>query len=519
MAAGGSTNPIRQQMINMMYLVLTALLALNVSADILKAFALVNKGLDKNNVSYAEKSSVTMARFGELLKVDKAATQKYYDNAVKAQAVSENMFSYLQSLKEIIAARSGGWVPGSDKATVDDDKNLEVSTHCFLNEGHGRKLQDSLRNYVKNMEACLDNPGAIPIKIDVEEPPVSKDGTKKDWISYYWEGVPSVAAITELTKLQNDVRNAEAEVASYNIRRVSDGDYKFGDVQAVISSETPVLSSGQSYEAKIFLGAISSTTIPKISVNGVPQQVTDGKVYFKEPATGGGTKSLNVSITVPNPKRPGHDTTYNTKTEYTVFTGASTIAAEKMNMLYIGLDNPVAVAAAGFTPAQTFVKFSGGGALHESGPGHYSFNPDGTAREVFATCYVRMTDGTTRQMGQPLKYRVRKVPKPEVLFGSKSGGLISKGEIATIHQLNAGLTETFAFEGLPVKVTSYTLAITPHTGGAPFMEPVQGNKLSARAEARLKDVHVGDMIIVGDVACSGPGINLKGVSGPVLTVK
>src|ERR1700730_18183435 len=99
MSAGGSTNPLRQQMINMMYLVLTALLALNVSADILKAFALVNKGLDVNNVSYEQKSAHTMAQFDQLLKVDKGAAQKYYNNAVQARNASEAMFNYLQSIK------------------------------------------------------------------------------------------------------------------------------------------------------------------------------------------------------------------------------------------------------------------------------------------------------------------------------------------------------------------------------------------------------------------------------------
>jgi gliding motility-associated protein GldM len=518
MAAGGTINPLRQQMINMMYLVLLALLALNVSADILKAFALVNKGLDKTNVNYEEKNAIAMAEFADLLKVDKSAALKYYNNAVAAHHASDQMFNYLQSIKEAIASRSGGWLPGSGKTAVVEDNDLETSTRYFLNEMHGVKLRDSLDNFVKTMKSFLDDPRAIPLKIDVTDPPAQKDGTKKDWISYYWEGIPSVAAITELTKFQNDIRNAESDVTNDNINKVGQRTFKFGELQPVISSETPVLALGQDYNAKIFLGGISQTYVPKISVNGVPQKVVNGSVEYSEPASGGGTKELNVSITVPNPHNPGHDTTYIAKSAYTVFSGASTVSASKMNMLYIGLDNPIDVSAAGFTPAQTFVKVSGGGSLKELSPGHYTFKPDGSMQDITATCFVRLKDGGVREMGQPQKYRIRKVPKPEILFGTNPGPYpISAGEVSIVKRINAGFGEAFPYQGLNLSVKKYTIRIMPKTGQA-YMETVTGNLLSHYALERLKSVHSGDLIIIGNVECQGPS-GLMYLNGPTLAVK
>jgi len=515
MSAGGSTNPLRQQMINMMYLVLTALLALNVSADILKAFALVNKGLDNTNVNYEQKNAITMAQFEDLVKVDKGAATKYYNNALNAQSASEKVFNDLERLKDQIAQRSGGWVPGTGKATVDDDKNLEVSTRYFLKEGHGLELQNNLKAYIQTMKSYLDNPNDLAIHVDVADPPTNKEGDKKNWMEYYWEGVPSIAAITELTKMQNDVRNAETEVTNYNIAKVGVVKYKFDNLVPVVSTETPVLTAGQNYEAKIFLGAVSSTMIPKIKVDGIEQKVVNGSVDYTEPATGGGTKSLNVSITVPDPKHPGKDTTYTTKTEYTVYTGASTVSASKMNMLYIGLDNPIDVSAAGFTPAQTFVKFSGGGALKQTSPGHYSFNPDGSQRDVTASCYVKMADGSTRQMGQALQYRIRKVPKPEILLGTKAGGPISKGEVLIVERVSAGFGEAFAYAGMPVTVHSYRLIIN-HNGKLDI-NPVTGNIIPANVKEKLKNVHSGDMIFLTDVEVTAQG--LKATLGSTYTVR
>jgi gliding motility-associated protein GldM len=529
MSAGGSSNPLRQQMINMMYLVLTALLALNVSADILKAFALVNKGLDKTNISYEDKTKLTMASFAKLYELDHKKAADFYANAQNAQKTADQYFNYIQSVKEVIATRSEGWVEGSGKTAVLDDKNLETSTHYFLKEKvngvegwHGQKLHDSLNAFVDAMKKCLNgNINAVQFKIDTDPPKKAKDGTTKTWAEYYWEGVPSIAAITELTKFQNDIRNAEAEVTNWNYKQVGAEEQHFDNLIAMINSENPTVSAGAKYKADIVLGAYNSTVIPEIEVNGrmlSPDQIKDGVGKYEIIAGGGGEQKVAVKIFVKDPKT-GQKKAYTQETSYQVFSGGATISADKMNMLYIGLPNPISAAASGFTPAQTHVNISGGGSFgkdpSQKGEGHYILKPDGSQREITVKVSVTMSDGSTKQMGQSV-YRVRKIPHPEVLFGTKNGGAISRGEIATVNLISAGLGEGFAFEGLKYNVNNYTLAISPKSGQA-YMEQVQGNRITGNSRSHLASVHTGDLIVIANVDATGPGgkVILSGVTLPV----
>ncbi|MFI4963717.1 MAG: hypothetical protein ACHP6H_07695, partial [Legionellales bacterium] len=339
MSAGGTVNPLRQQMINMMYLVLMALLALNVSADILKAFALVNKGLGKTNDDYAIKNKATMASFTKVYELDKEKAKVFYANALAAKAESDMMFKYIQSIKEIIAKKSEGWID-STKTAIVDDKNLETSTQYFLNNpskehSHGMKLQDSLKDFIKMMTGLTN--GNIQVKIDVNPPPKNKDGDTKTWQEYYWEGVPSIAAITELTKFQNDIKTAEGEVTTYNYTQVGATEQHFNSLIAMISSETPTVSEGQTYKADIVLGAYNSTVTPRIEVNGSPVKVEAGVGKYEVAAHGAGEQTIHANIFVKDPTT-GKDVAISSESKYTVFKGGATISAEKMNMLYIGLD-------------------------------------------------------------------------------------------------------------------------------------------------------------------------------------
>ena len=523
MSAGGSVNPLRQQMINMMYLVLMALLALNVSADILKAFALVNKGLVKTNIDYKQKNDATMVSFKKVYDLDQQKAKTNYSNAIQAINLSEGMYKYLKSIKQVIATRCGGWLD-QDSTQIEDDKNLETSLQYFLEEPrnsgkkHGNYLRDSLIAYNKQMQALTNN--VIPIKIDVSNPPINKDGDQKTWEQYYWEGVPSIAAVTELTKFQNDVRTAEGAVVTWNLGQVGAEEQHFNSLIPMVSSETPVVSAGQTYKADIVLGAYNNTVTPKIEVDGkLLTKVENGVGKYEAVATGQGDREFQVKIYVKDPKTLT-ERAFPVTGKYQVFTGGATISADKMNLLYIGLDNPISAAAAGFTPAQTIVTHSGGGSFHpdpsQHAPGHFIMKPDGSQREITINVSVKMADGIIKPMGKML-YRVRPVPHPEVLFGTKTGGAISRGEIATVSMINCGLGASFGFEGLKYIVNGYTFAVAPKSGPAHFL-PVNGNRIPSEARGFLSQVHTGDFIIIANVKVTGPGGTLM-LSGPTLTVK
>ena len=525
-----SGNPLRQKMINMMYLVLTALLALNVSADILKAFGLVNKGLGDTNDSYAKKTTLTMESFKKLRDLDPKKAEVFYNNAVKAKELAAKMYDYIDGLKEHIAKEAEGWLPklddngnevanSVDKKSVKNDQDLEVAVHYFVLEKKGDELRAKLTQFDKDMKALAmtkDGKPAVEFKLAIGNPP-KKEGVAKTWPEYYFEGVPAVAAITLLTSFQNDVRNAEAEITNYNYKQVGAEEQHFDNLLAIVSSETPSVNVGDKYKAEIILGAYNSTQNPVMKVNGSPIQVKDGKGSYETQGNSPGEQNLKVSIEVKDPKTNAMKA-YTTDAKYQVYKGQATISADKMNMLYTGLDNPISVSVPGFRPDQISAS-SSGAALRpdpKAGAGHYYINPPVGFRGLIKISVSVKTDGGTKPMGA-MEYRVRPVPKPEILLGSKTGGPISRGELNTVSFLAAGLGESFAFEGLNYTVTSYTMVYAPRSGNAKFVN-ASGNRITPEAKAMFTNAKPGDKIIFTEVGAKGP-VGEKKVNGPAFDIR
>lgn len=359
--------------------------------------------------------------------------------------------------------------------------------------------------------------GTVKFNIDTDDPPIAKDGTKKSWQEYYFGGVPVIAAITEMTKFQNDVRNAQSEVTNHLFKQIGAEDIKFDNLMPIVSSNTPAVFSGQKYQAQIYLGAYSSTQQFQATANGKPLTVESGIAKYEAVATGMGPQKVKVNITYKDSK--GNPVTLPIETEYQVFTGSATISAEKMNVLYIGLDNPIAVSVPGFRPEQVIANASSGVRWSSvpGKPGHYVAKPDGSQREVTVSVSVKMADNTTKMMGSML-YRIRPVPNPEVMFGTKTGGAVSRGELATVSFVTAGLGPGFAFDGLKYDVTGYTLYFVPKVGGQPYIETVVGNRVSQGAKAKFAQARPGDMIVITEVNATGP-TGRKVLNGPAMPVR
>jgi gliding motility-associated protein GldM len=521
----GTTNPLRQQMINMMYLVLTALLALNVSADILKAFALVNGGLERTNGDYNTKNSSTMDAFAKLYDLNQAKAEKVYNNAKAANAYANQVYNDLQRIKEMLAREAKGWLD-STKVAVEEDQNLEIAENYFVTKEKGKygiELRKKLDDFQKKMrDFVIDEkgnkmPNAVSFQIDVLEKRKDKEGTEKKWHEYYFQGVPVIAAITEITKFQNDVRNAQSEVSKVLMSQVGQADFKFDNLVAIVKSETPAVYAGQEYKAEIFLGAYSSTQNPTIIANGSAHKVEAGKATYTVGTAGStGEKSLSGKIEVTDPS--GEKKVYPFETKYQVFTGAAVISADQMNVLYRGLDNPMSVSVPGFSDKDVIVGW-GGLPATKVGPGKFKVKPTaGTAAKCTVTVSAKMPNGSTKGMGSQV-YRVRNIPRAEVLFGGKPGGPISKGEILTVRSINAGLGPEFAFEGLKYKVLGYTIVVSPRAGGqAPYIENITGNAVTGNAQARLQSVRTGDIIVIANVNVDGPA-GKQTLVGTSLTVK
>ena len=238
MASGGFPKEPRQLMINLMYLVLTALLALNVSAEILHAFHVVNSGLDVSSSAETEKNDQTFAAFNEQLKNDKDRTTPFYNKAQEAKQLSDKLFDSIEYLKRQIIIGSGGIIDNVTQKHLDkealskdpyksmpvselmkkgelfDDRNLEVSTNIMINKLNGDKLKEKINTLRNNLLSLVDDPNEkknleSEVSLKAVDPTEKMDGVLKNWSETNFEMVPTIAAITLLNKFQNDIRNSE----------------------------------------------------------------------------------------------------------------------------------------------------------------------------------------------------------------------------------------------------------------------------------------------------------------------
>lgn len=513
----GKTNPQRQMMINMMYLVLTALLALNVSAEVLKAFALVNKGLEGTNTSFAEKNATVYEQFKKQLDQNQAKVKPFYDKAMTAKEEADAMFGYIQGLKDELVTLGEGWTDPELKETVAKESDTEIGTDYFLNKKKGEELRGKLQAFKDKMESLANNKVVLN-NLPLQEPPKKKDQPQLSWSSYYFEGVPLIATITELTKFQNDVRNAESEVSKYLFGQIGAADYKFDKLIPIVAAARPIVLQGQKYEAEIFLGAFDSKQQPKIVVNGQEMKVENGRAKYEVVGSGEGMKDVKGKIIVKDPAT-GEDKAYDFSTAYQVFTGSAVISATKMNVLYIGLENPIEISVPGFPPDKIVASMSGGSLASAGRPGSFIAKPANNPkiREAVINVSVKTADGSTKQMGTK-SYRIKQVPKPKVFLGSKDGGSITRAELKLQSVISAQL-ENFVFEGLRYNIQNYKFVFAPKGGGRQQMvESVTGTILSPNIKSLLNTAQNGDIIIITDVRASGPTGTVT-LPGPVLTVQ
>jgi gliding motility-associated protein GldM len=520
----GSANPLRQQMINMMYLVLTALLALNVSAEILKAFQTVNVGMNKSISLIDMNNEHIMRQFSEL-EASGAAVGDFLEKAKQTTTLSDELYNYLEELKQKIVELSGGWEEKNGKMEMKGEKNLDIPSQIMIKEHTGdevkRKMDEAYDKYISiisdvqglNVETFKPN-----VTVKLSDP----EGGKKTWAEESFHMVPTVAAVTLLTKIQQDVRTTQANIIGMLINSIGKLDFKFDQLLPVISvtSGKSAVAVGEKYECDILLAAYDSKQTPIIKAAGKELEVKAGKATYVGNTAQQGSFEIPVEIIVKN-KSTGVDSTYPTKIMYDVFNAPAIISASNMNVFYIGLKNPVDVSVPGYRPTDLMVSMSGTGSIRQSKPGEYIVEiPASRGRPVnpVVNVSVKTPDGGTRHVGKK-EFRIKNVPKPVAYFGSKASGEISPAEIRMVKHIMARMGD-FAFEGIRFEVTRYEFLYMPKRGGEPRMFPGRGSALTSQMMQTMATPGRGDMIIITNIYVSAPGLgNQRLENGITLTVK
>ena len=270
----------RQIMINLMYLVLTALLALNVSNEILHAFKVINDSVTSSNASIVDKNKKLYEAFDEVEKQEgqRERIKPFNDKAKEVKAASEATIKYLEDWKEKIIAEAGG---KDEKGEIKKEDDIDASTRLLVEEKGGgeikKKLQDLRTKMLSVVNADVKAAFEKTLPIKIVEPEKSDNNPQADWSTGYFNHMPTMAVVTLLAKFQNDVRNSEAAVLNQLYKEAGDVQVKFDAITAIAVPKNSYALVGQKVEANIMLAAYNKAVNPSVtSSSGKVTKVENG---------------------------------------------------------------------------------------------------------------------------------------------------------------------------------------------------------------------------------------------------
>ncbi|HEX7847070.1 MAG TPA: gliding motility protein GldM [Chitinophagaceae bacterium] len=495
----------RQKMINMMYLVLTALLALNVSSEILNAFKTVNNSLEKTNATVNNSTTTIMASL-EDKKSDPTTAERamiWHPKAERVIGYSKPIYDYIQGLKDRILREAGGDPNNKDKHFKED--NLDIATRIMVEKGEGKKLLDMLTKYKTDVMTVADSATKESfqnaLQIDLNKPPTKNKGNNS-WEAAYFRMVPTVAAMTILSKFQNDIKTTENRLVSICHEQVGKVTVRFDTYAAIVGQNSTYLMPGSDLEIKAGVGAFSKASLPVITIGGQVQTITDsGFVRYKTQVNTLGQGSVPVHIEYTD--QEGKKQTIDTRVSYTVGQSNASIALDEMNVLYIGYDNKISVAASGAGDDKIQVSISGGGgSLQRVGGGKY------VARVTSVTDDCKISISVDGKTAGASVFRVRTIPTPVATIGG-----VMSNENMTVGQLKAQTGVGAFIQNFPLNlkytVTSFTLTADNEDGDIDEAA-CQGYQWSPKAQQMINNMKAGRMITVENIRATGPdGRNVK----------
>jgi len=516
----------RQKMIGMMYLVLTAMLALNVSADILNGFVLVNKGLVKTTENFVAKNASSYGVFDAEFEKTPDKVRPFRDDAYKVKEMADQLAFVLQEAKVKIlkycdgdqapALIPNGWSIGGnttfeiDDAEIKAKDNYDKPTEIFVTLGEGDKLKEKIeefRNFIVTLTDVEAVKKGIQDALNTDDR-VDKEGITLDWKTSTFFHMPLVAALTMLSKLQSDVRNAEADIINDLLSQIGASDTKVNKMEAIVQSLKPsyVLVGGE-YQARILLAAYDSLQKPEIYLGQYQRDavgdyvIPDGGVLL--PYDERGRAIFKVTGTsVGEYKRPGllqmftpeGKKNYPFTIEYTVGQSNTVISPTKMNVLYIGVDNPISVSMSGVPMERIKVSMTNG-TINKVG-NEWIANPTSPgAATITATAEV---DGNTKRGEMP--FRVKVVPNPVPKVGGRIGGKIDK---ATLMAQVAVVAEMENFE-FDLKFTVTEFSVTANVKGFAQQQNSKSARFTDSQKTLINSLTKNTKVYIEDIKAVGP---------------
>ena len=529
----------RQLMINLMYLVLTAMLALNVSAEVMNAFKTIDDSLVKTN-TITDKALDEQQKSLDALLAEEAKKdfRPLGDGIKEIRAASKEFTDYVEGIKDQLIDAAGdknGSHDDGDYLYADDPlkkmiigkKDKDVTTRMLVEQGMGDELEakvgEARQKFIETYRAILSKPEnaktfgfrtksgkvdtkAIDAKIAAMEANIALDidqnwseisEGKTSWADFRFRQMPLISVLPLLTKFQTDAKNAEAFAVGDLAGLVGGKEIVFNKFFPVINARKAYVIKGEKFEADISLGAYSSDIPPeniKLTVDGARKSVgKDGVAKYSVTTNSTGKKTIKLTATVTNPLT-GEVSTSAQDFEYEVGVRSANVSADKMNVMYIGVPNPISVTAAGISSNELKVNCSGCD-LKKSAQGKYiaTVNKPGTIK-------INVSGGGLPNT--PYEFRVKRIPDPVAKLGKKADGQMGNGEFKAQQGIIPWL-ENFDFDA-KCKIDGFTL-----TKVAKRQDPIQhtnrGGRFDDKARRMVGSAKPGDTYYFENVKARCPG--------------
>ena len=563
--AGAKETP-RQKMIGMMYLVYTALLAMNVSADILDAFAIVNDGQEKTNASIEMKLDEQYRAFEQQYAKEQEKTQIYWDKALLIREKSDEIINYIE--KEVtlpllletegitydelmsktdpddaIIKDFGKADPNNRRViyefnlkNVDSKDNYDTPTTIMINDGKATELKQKIQEYRDFIVSSLEEAGVrdytkhVGLLTDTDQNGnkivyTDADGQEITWEEKNFSHIILVAEMAILNKLVGEVQTTEFDAVSELFKRIGATDYKFNKLQARVIARSDFITQGQDYEAEVIL--IPSDTMSNFDARyglgvrsfsdfkGEPTMVSskEGVVRLKIPGKATGEQHFAGVIEMTNPET-GDKEYHPFSASYIVAPPSVTISPTKMMVMYQELQNPISVAAPGYKASDIIIKVEGGKLTNDKTAGNYFVEVDKNARKVLVKTSAKMADGKTIDLGTQ-EFRVKPVPDPIVRIGDITGGKVDKESLLGYGRVMAVMKD-FDFEGFNYTVDSYT--VSTYRGN--FIDKQnKGPKFNDEVIALISNAQSGQRIQFQDICVKSPKGEIRNIGSINVQIK
>ena len=491
-------------MINLMYVVLMAMLALNISSEVLNGFSIVEESLNRTTANSSKENEVLYGNFAEQMKKNPQKVKEWFEKATAVKRMSDSLYNFAQALKVQIVREADG--KDGNIYNIKSKDNLEAASHVMLapGTGQGKKLYDAINNFRERiLKMVPDKHQRDIIESNLTtKVPKNSNTLGKNWQEYMFEDMPVAGAVTLLSKLQSDVRYAEGEVLHTLVANIDMKDIRVNKLSAFVIPESKTVISGDQFSAQIVMAAVDTTQQPEIYVGG--QRITNGLYRFTAGAVG--EHQFGGYITM-------HDGAGNVirrdfTQKYTVVAPSATVSADLMNVLYAGYDNPISVSIPG-VPLNAVSASMSGGSFRSIGMGKYIARPSAVGRDVTISV-ASNANGKSRQMGK-FTFHVRKLPDPAAYMQIGTdrfrGGGLAKASIMSAPGIKAAIDDGIL--DIQFKVVSFETVFFDNMGNAVPMASA-GSNFSERQRDTFRKLSRGKRFYISRITAVGPdGITRK----------